>query len=207
MTSMRMLCLLLLFAASHAGARVDAVEGVRLPHARVVDGTSWWLSGAHVSRWAGLLKVSVGALWLPPAARGRDVLAADVGKQLEIHYLVSIPGQRLRDGTWKILARNLSPEQIARERAGLDTLVDAFADVAPGDRYTLTYVPGDGVRLALNGREVAHVPRDAVAAAIFAVWLGSAPLDAEKKRALLAFRHVPPERAAATTTIIPESRR
>lgn len=169
-------------------ARVERLEGVTFEHVRRVAESDWLLSGTHLSRWAGLLKVSVAALWLPADARGRDVLDAAVGKQLEIHYLVDIPGERLRDGTREVLARNVTAAQLARERAGLDALVNAFADVRAGDRYTLTHVPGAGVTLALNGRVVARAPRDETAAAIFAVWLGAAPLNVAKKRDLLGYR-------------------
>lgn len=179
---------LLWMLATPLSARVERIEGVVLEHTRRVAESDWLLSGAHLSRWAGLLKVSVAALWLPPDARGRDVLDAAVGKQLEIHYLLDIPGERLRDGTREVLARNLTPAQMARERAGLDSLVNAFGDVRAGDRYTLTHVPGAGVTLALNGRVVARVPRDETAAAIFAVWLGPAPLNDAKKRDLLGYR-------------------
>lgn len=187
----RLAALFLLAAAclpAAAAARADREEGVSLEHVRDVSGAPWLLSGTHVSRWAGLLKVSVGALWLPRDAPARDVLDAAVGKQLEIHYLADIPGERLRDGTRELLARNVSPQLLATEREGIAAIVDAFADVRRGDRYTLTYVPGEGVVLALNGRAVARSPRDGVAAAIFAVWLGPSPLDDAKKRALLSYR-------------------
>ncbi len=181
-------CLVLLMLATPLSARVERLEGVAFEHTRRVGDADWLLSGTHLSRWAGLLKVSVAALWLPPDARGRDVLDAGTGKQLEIHYLVDIPGERLRDGTREVLARNVTPAQLARERAGLDALVNAFTDVRAGDRYTLTHVPGAGVTLALNGRVVARAPRDETAAAIFAVWLGPAPLNEAKKRDLLGYR-------------------
>lgn len=180
--------LLLWMVATPLSARVERLEGVAFEHTRRVAEADWLLSGTHVSRWAGFLKVSVAALWLPADARGRDVLDASVGKQLEIHYLVDIPGERLRDGTREVLARNFTAAQLARERAGLDALVNAFTDVRAGDRYTLTHLPGAGVTLALNGRVVARAPRDETAAAIFAVWLGTAPLNEANKRDLLGYR-------------------
>ena len=57
-----------------------------------------------------------------------------------------------------------------------------------GDRYTLSYRPGAGVTLALNGRTVASTADDRAGALLFAVWLGRAPLNEDKKRALLGYR-------------------
>lgn len=186
--SLRVVLLLLLCTASVARADADVVEGARFEHRRSIEGQELLLSGTHLSRWAGLLKVSVAGLWLPRTASGREALDATLPRQLEIHYLVRIPGARLRDGTREILARNWPRQTLARHAAGIDALVDAFADVAPGDRYTLTYLPGNGTRLARNGRVVARSDDPAVGALLFAVWLGPQPLDAVKKRDLLALR-------------------
>lgn len=178
----------LLVVATEAAARADTLEGARFEHRRMPGGQELLLSGMHLSRWAGVIKVSVSALWLPADAVGRDALAPDVGKQLEIHYLARIPGNRLREGTRGILARNWPASVLARHARELDPVVDAFGDVAPGDRYTLTYLPGSGVTLAFNGRPVVRSDSDAVAALLFSVWLGASPLDEDKKRALLAYR-------------------
>lgn len=180
--------LILMLLALPAAARVELLEGVAFEHERELAGVPLLLSGTHVSRWAGLVKVSVGGLWLPPDARGRDVLDAQVAKQLELHYLASIPGRRLRDGTREILARNWPASTLARHQPGVDAIVGAFGDVKSGDRYTLSYRPGAGVALSLNGRVVARTADDAAGALLFSVWLGAAPLNAEKKRDLLAYR-------------------
>jgi len=174
-----------------APASAERIEGVTVEHVREDDGGRWLLSGTHLSRWAGLIKVGVTALWLPAGSRADNVLDARIGKQLEIRYLVPIPGERLRAGTREVMARNVPPARLAPEqRQAIDSLVNAFTDVRAGDRYTLTYRPGQGVSLALNGRVVAHTARDDAAAALFAVWLGAQPLDTDQKRALLALRQL-----------------
>lgn len=199
---MRLLLIVLSTAllAPLAQANADLVEGVRFAHQRLLaetpaEGggepgatTPLLLSGVHVSRWNGLIKVSVGGLWLPADARGRDVLDPAVAKLLEMHYLVGISGQRLADGTREILARNWPPEALARRRSELDTLLNAFADVQAGDSYSLRHQPGRGVSLARNGRVVAQVGSDEAARMIFSVWLGRDPLDLKNRQALLEYR-------------------
>jgi hypothetical protein len=181
---------LLLLLPALAAARVETLAGVEVPWQRAVAGQDWLLSGAHLDRWRGLVKVSVAALWLPADAAGRDVLSPAVGKQLEIRYLVGIDGARLRDGTREVLSRNVPAGERRRWQAQLDRLIDAFDSVADGDSYTLTYLPGGGTTLSRNGVPVAHVAEAEVAAQIFSVWLGPQPLNESNKRALLSYlRH------------------
>lgn len=193
------LLMLAALLAPLAQANADLVEGVRFAHQRLLAEpaaeravapapTLLLLSGTHVSRWNGLIKVSVGGLWLPADARGRDVLDPAVAKLLEMHYLVGISGQRLADGTRDILARNWPPEALARQRGELDTLINAFTDVGAGDSYALQLQPGRGVSLARNGRVVARAASDETARMIFSVWLGRDPLDMKNKQALLEYR-------------------
>lgn len=179
---------LLLLLPPLALARVESLAGVEVPWQRAVADQTWLLSGAHLDRWRGLVKVSVAALWLPADAAGRDVLSPAVGKQLEIRYLVGIDGARLRDGTREVLARNVPAGERRRWQAQLDRLIDAFDSVADGDSYTLTYLPGGGTTLARNGVPVVRVAEAEVAALIFSVWLGPQPLNESNKRALLSYR-------------------
>jgi chalcone isomerase-like protein len=63
-----------------------------------------------------------------------------------------------------------------------------YVDVKPGDRYSLTYVPGQGTKLRLNGVERGTIEGADFAAAIFSIWLGAKPMDNKFKRSLLGMR-------------------
>jgi hypothetical protein len=56
--------------------------------------------------------------------------------------------------------------------------------VKPGDRYALTYVPGVGTELALNGTTLGTVEGADFAAAVFAIWLGPQAIDESLKTQL-----------------------
>jgi hypothetical protein len=60
-----------------------------------------------------------------------------------------------------------------------------YRDVKPGDRYALTYVPGVGTELALNGTRLGTVAGADFAAAVFAIWLGPKAIDDSLKTQLL----------------------
>ncbi len=58
----------------------------------------------------------------------------------------------------------------------------------PGDRYSLTYLPGEGTELAKNGVPLALVPGEDFARAYFGIWLGEDPLDRDLRDQLLKER-------------------
>jgi hypothetical protein len=60
-----------------------------------------------------------------------------------------------------------------------------YRDVKPGDRCSLTYLPGVGTWLTLNGQILGTVAGAEFAAAYFAIWFGQQPMDASLKRKLL----------------------
>ena len=55
-----------------------------------------------------------------------------------------------------------------------------------GDRYALSYVPGQGTELTLNGRRLVLVEGADFARVYFAIWLGERPLDDGMRDRLLA---------------------
>ena len=52
-----------------------------------------------------------------------------------------------------------------------------YRDVEEGDRYRLTYSPGVGTTVALNGEPLGTIPGADFAADYFGIWLGEEPLD------------------------------
>ena len=61
----------------------------------------------------------------------------------------------------------------------------AYVDVKPGDRYTLTYVPGKGTTLRLNGNPLVTVEGADFATAYFRIWLGEDPISPQLRDLLL----------------------
>ena len=62
---------------------------------------------------------------------------------------------------------------------------DSYRDVQPGDRYSLTYIPGRGTELALNGQPIGMIKGADFAAVIYAMWLGDKPMNKSFKRQLM----------------------
>jgi Chalcone isomerase-like len=73
-------------------------------------------------------------------------------------------------------------------RPGLDRLNAWYRDVEPGDRYSLTYVPGVGTELALNDQRLGVIDGAHFADAYFRIWHGDRPIDASLRDRLLNCR-------------------
>jgi hypothetical protein len=182
--------LLLLFALAFAPlpARAMTVEGINFaPEVRIGDATVP-LRNAALLRYLFVLKAYVAALYLPADVAPEQALA-DVPKRLEISYLVAIRGEDFDKGAAPVLRRNLSPAELARLEERLARLNAAYRDVRPGDRYALSYHPGRGTELSLNGTPLVTIEGADFAAAYFGVWLGREPIDADLKKALLKGTH------------------
>jgi hypothetical protein len=63
-----------------------------------------------------------------------------------------------------------------------------YEDVKPGDRYSLTYIPGKGTKLALNGEHKGTIEGSEFAAALFSIWLGNKPIDKTFKKQILGLK-------------------
>jgi hypothetical protein len=163
------------------------VENVTFADSVTIGGTPVPLHNAALLRYLKFIKAYVAALYLPEGVPAENVLS-DVPKRLELNYLVSIKGPDFGKGAEPTLKLNQSPAELARLRSRIDRINAIYRDVKPGDRYTLTYQPGRGTELALNGTPLTVIEGADFAAAYFGIWLGRDSIDDRLKRDLLKGR-------------------
>lgn len=158
--------------------------------------------GRGTLRYAGIIPVCDIALYRDPAAQAVQLLDPRVAKRLDIVYRAPLRADRLVRTAEAILARQHTAQRLARWRAQLDTLHRSYSDVQAGDRYTLTYLPQQGVWVELNGERVHTVTEDAFAEIYFGIWLGEKPLS-ESLRLQLMPAAAPDARPAETALTSP----
>jgi len=141
----------------------------------VVHGQTLPLRGTGRLVWMRMVTVYDAALYLPGDVVGRDVLK-DVPKRLELRYHISIKGPKFGESAVPFLEKNLPREELARLKPRLEQLNGLYRDVKEGDRYDLTYVPGKGTALSLNGEPLGTIEGADFAAAYFTIWLGAKPI-------------------------------
>ena len=163
------------------------IEGVRFPEQLQMGEAQLQLRGAGLLRYRVVIKAYVAALYLDPSTRSEDALG-ETARRLEIEYFWPIPAHRFAEATIDGMSRNVDSETLERLEGRIEAFNEFYEDVESGDRYSITYVPGRGTELALNGEPRGIGEGADFAAALFAIWLGPDPLDAKLRRKLLAQR-------------------
>ena len=163
-----------------------ADDGVAFAENVVVGETELSLRGIGNVRYMLVFEVYVGALYLPEETSAERILSADVPRRLVFEYLYEVRADQLIEAADHFLSENVGPAVLERIRPAVDAINRMYVDVSPGDRYALTYVPGVGTELALNGETVGVVPGAEFAENYFSIWLGEKPLSVRFKRQLLA---------------------
>jgi hypothetical protein len=172
--------------AAGAGSAEDTLEigGVAFARELEVDDIPLTLHSLGLLQ-RFFIKGYAAALYLGEGTSPADVLG-DVPRRLELQYYLSIDGDDFARAALAILERGLPAEELEALRGRIDAMAALFEDVSAGDRYALTYLPGRGTELALNGEPRGTIPGADFAAAYFGIWLGDDPIDAELRDRLLA---------------------
>jgi hypothetical protein len=177
----------LLFSVAAVGTielKHNTVSGVTMPEAVEVAGTQLKLNGLGVRREKLLFKTYVIGLYLEQSTTDAGTaIEADVPKRFVIRLLRDVNRETFVQAIESGIKRN-SEQEMPTLRARLDLLEQALPDFSKGDVLSLTWVPGTGTVMQGKGRTLT-IPGKDFADALFSVWLGSNPVQASLKRALL----------------------
>jgi hypothetical protein len=153
------------------------IKGVRFDDTILAQQTRLFLKGTALSRYLVVLKGYAGAFYLPEGVESRQALE-DVPKHLVLEYFHAIKADQFDNATKTMIKKNVSPAEFKRLLPKINQFVSAYRDVEPKDRYALTYLPGYGTRLTLNGELLIVIAGEAFAKALFSIWIGPKPVDA-----------------------------
>jgi Chalcone isomerase-like len=121
------------------------------------------------------IKIYVGGLYLVAKEHSAAaVLAADSPRRMALHFLYSVSPKQMCDAWDEGLADN-TPSASAEVKAGFKTLCSSMEDIPSGHTLLLTYIPGEGTRVEVNGKAKVTIPGKPVADAILATWIGPKP--------------------------------
>lgn len=172
--------LLLILPNLHA----EEIEGVTFRDRMEVGGIDLEIRGKGLFRHLAFIKAYVGALYMLPDVPSEKVLG-DTPKRLEVEYFHAIDGEAFGAATNKVISRNVDERTLERLKPLVAYHNSLYRDVRPGDRYSLTYVPGRGTELALNDEPLGVIEDAEFAAALFSMWLGENPMNQSFKKQLL----------------------
>ncbi len=164
------------------------VAGVELaPEYRFADGTRLVLHGAGV-REKYFFDIYVGALYLPEQGQSAETIRSrDQPGRIAMRFVYDEVGRDKLVDAWRNgFEANNDPEVLDTVADRLERLIDAMPDgVEAGDTLALTYRPGEGTRVAVNGTVRETIAGGVFFRALLAVFVGPEPPDADLKRGML----------------------
>ena len=167
-----------------SGIEAAEINGTVFGERLRVEDKTLNLTGVGLLRYWGF-KAYVGAFYLEDGITVDEALS-DRAKRIEIEYLRPIRGKDFGPATNRSIAKNVDSEAFDRLRPQIDFHNSLYEDVKPKDRYSLTYIPGKGTELALNGEPKGIIEGADFAAALFSISLGPDPLNESFKNQILS---------------------
>ena len=158
--------------ATAAGAAT--VAGVNIADSADVNGQKLVLNGAGLRK-KFVIKVYTGALYLPskqsnPAA----ILGADTPRRMVMHFVYDVDKDKIAKAWEEGLEAN-TPNASADVKKAFHSLSAWMEDMKEGQELVMTYVPGTGTTVEVNGEVKGTLAGKAVNDAILATWIGAKP--------------------------------
>lgn len=183
---MKNLSLLIILVSSVAFS--GEIGGVTLPDTLSVGSQSLALNGAGLRKKL-FIKVYAGGLYL--TAKSKDataIVADDKAMAIRMHFIYKSVGQDKLIEAWNEGFMNATNNQPGALQAHIDAFNAMFTKEAKKDDvYDVTYDPGKGVSVLLNGTAIGTVNGGLeFKKAVFSIWLGKTPADKKLKSGMLA---------------------
>jgi hypothetical protein len=162
----------LTLAAVNAGAAT--VAGAKIEDTTSVGGQNLVLNGAALRK-KFVVKVYVGALYLPSKQNNAAaILAADAPRRQVMHFLYDVDKGKMAEA-WEDGLKDNTPNASAEVKTAFKTLSTWMEDMKEGQRIVLTYAPGTGTTVEVNGKNKGTLGGKAIADAILNTWVGPKP--------------------------------
>lgn len=146
------------------------------------------LNGAGL-RTRFFFKVYVAALYLPARQSSADaIITADDPFRISLSMLRDLGEQRFLDAFIEAIGANHTKAEMEMLHDQIMQMTGIFQrvkDVHSGDVITLDYASGKGTRIAVNGVDYGAVAGNMFHRALLKIWLGTHPVQADLKAALL----------------------
>jgi Chalcone isomerase-like len=172
------------FLLASLNLRAASLAGVTLPDTVQVGGTTLVLNGLGL-RTKFTVKVYVGGLYLQQKSSDPSaIIKADAPRRIVMQFLHSASKQQMTDAFEEGFKDN-APDAEKTQKADIDHFLAALEDVKDGDQMVITYVPGTGTTLDINGTKKLTIAGSAFGQVLFSVWLGPKPPNTDLKKGML----------------------
>lgn len=171
--------------ASPAPAAARELAGVTLPDSATAGDHAVVLNGMGLRKKL-FIKVYVGGLYLTEkSSSASEVLASDGARIMSFAFLYSVSQKQLCDSWDEGLEAN-TPNASAEVESGFEELCSMMEPIDKGHAMKLTYLPGTGTKVEVNGKDKGTIEGKAFADAVLGTWIGPEPGPGEGfKKAIL----------------------
>lgn len=182
---MRKLILAAALTLTAVTASAATVAGTRIEDTTTVAGQNLVLNGAGLRK-KFVVKVYVGALYLPSKqSNAAAILAADAPRRMVMHFLYDVDKGKMAEA-WADGLKDNTPNASPEVKTAFKTLSTWMEDMKEGQRIVITYAPGTGTTVEVNGKNKGTLGGKAAADAILNTWVGPKPgPGADFKKAIL----------------------
>lgn len=157
-----------------AAAGAATVAGVKVDDTVTVNNQKLVLNGAALRK-KFVVKVYVGSLYLSQKqTSAAAILAADAPRRQVMHFLYDVDREKMVEA-WQEGLRDNTPNASPEVKTAFQTLSSWMEDMKEGQRIVLTYVPGIGTTVEVNGKNKGTLGGKAVSDAILNTWIGPKP--------------------------------
>ena len=157
-----------------AAASAATVAGVKVEDSVTVNNQKLVLNGAALRK-KFVVKVYVGALYLSAKQTSATaILAADSPRRQVMHFLYDVDKEKMVEA-WQEGLRDNTPNASPEVKTAFKTLASWMEDMKEGQTIALTYVPGIGTTVEVNGKNKGTLGGKAVSDAILNTWIGPKP--------------------------------
>ncbi|HYC89336.1 MAG TPA: chalcone isomerase family protein [Thermoanaerobaculia bacterium] len=171
---MRKIILAALLVATAIPASAKNVGGANLEDKVTVGNQTLVLNGAGLRK-KFVVKVYAGGLYLPAKqTSATTILATDQPRRMVMHFLYGVTKDQMAEAWSEGLTGN-TPNASPEVKTAFKTLSSWMEDVPKGNRIVLTYLPGTGTTVEVNGKNKGTLGGKAVADAILNTWIGPKP--------------------------------
>ena len=160
----------------HVDDRIETADGQTL----VLNGI-----GLREKLW---VDVYVGALYLPRKTSDvAEILSAPGPWRVQLDFVYKeVSREKLLEAWREGFEKNQSAESLDKLGGRIDRFYAFFTESAVArDRYRFDYTPGQGVRVARNGKLLGSIEGEDFKTAILEIWLGNHPADKQLKKGML----------------------
>ncbi len=168
--------LILAAALSLVAVTVSAatVAGANIEDTVTVGGQKLVLNGAALRK-KFVVKVYVGALYLQQKqSNAAAIVTADAPRRQVMHFLYEVDKGKMVEA-WEGGLKDNTPNASAEVKTAFKTLGTWMEDMPVGKRIVLTYTPGTGTLVEVNGKNKGTLGGKAVADALLNTWVGPKP--------------------------------